>query len=65
VLQLQELQKIEETYTPIRVVQIEPGPIPTFTPSAPFSTRNNAASGVAILPTITSIWNLFLLLSTY
>jgi hypothetical protein len=47
-LQLQELQKIETYTRTIRVVQIEPGPIPTFTPSAPFSTRNNAASGVAI-----------------
>jgi len=36
------------------VVQIEPGPIPTFTASAPFSTRNFAASPVAMLPTTTS-----------
>src|SRR5690606_37259274 len=36
------------------VVQIEPGPIPTFTASAPFSTKNKAASGVAMLPTTTS-----------
>ena len=38
----------------IRVVQILPGPIPTFTPSAPFSTKNRAASAVAIFPTTTS-----------
>ena len=36
------------------VVQIEPGPIPTFTPSAPASTKYLAASPVAIFPTITS-----------
>ena len=35
-------------------MQIEPGPIPTFTASAPFSTRNFAASPVAIFPTTTS-----------
>ena len=39
----------------IRVVQIEPGPIPTLTPSAPASTNANAALAVAILPPITSI----------
>ena len=37
-----------------RVVQIDPGPIPTLTASAPASTRYFAASGVAILPTTTS-----------
>ena len=35
------------------VVQIEPGPIPTFTASAPASIRAFAASAVAILPAIT------------
>ena len=39
----------------IRVVQIEPGPIPTFTASAPASRNARAASAVAILPPITSI----------
>ena len=39
----------------IRVVQIEPGPIPTFIPSAPAATKNFAASAVAIFPTITSM----------
>ena len=39
----------------IRVVQIEPGPIPTLTPSAPASANANAASAEAILPPITSI----------
>src|SRR5690606_10947158 len=38
-----------------RVVQIEPGPIPTFTASAPASTKYNAASAVAMFPTTTSI----------
>src|SRR5690606_40253419 len=38
-----------------RVVQIEPGPIPTFTASAPASAKYKAASAVAILPTTTSI----------
>ena len=39
----------------IRVVQIEPGPIPTLTPSAPASTKAKAALAVAMLPPITSI----------
>ena len=38
----------------IRVVQIDPGPIPTFTASAPASTNANAALPVAIFPAITS-----------
>ena len=38
----------------IRVVQIEPGPMPTFTASTPADTRSRAASAVAILPPITS-----------
>ena len=33
----------------MRVVQIDPGPIPTFTPSAPWSTSAFAATAVAIL----------------
>ena len=33
------------------VVQIEPGPIPTFTQSTPRSTRSRAASAVAMFPT--------------
>ena len=37
----------------IRVVQIEPGPIPTLTASAPASTKAVAAAPVAILPPIT------------
>ena len=37
-----------------RVVQIEPGPMPTLTPSAPASTSAYAASAVAMLPAITS-----------
>ena len=39
----------------IRVVQIEPGPIPTLTASTPAFTRSNAPSGVATLPPITSM----------
>ena len=38
----------------ILVVQIDPGPIPTLTPSAPAFTKKSAASAVAIFPTITS-----------
>ena len=38
----------------MRVVQIEPGPRPTFTPSAPASTSASAAAPVAMLPPITS-----------
>ena len=37
-----------------RVVQIEPGPIPTFTASAPASANYFAASAVAMFPTTTS-----------
>src|SRR5215472_12847126 len=36
-----------------RVVQIEPGPMPIFTPSAPASITASAPSGVATLPAIT------------
>ena len=36
------------------VVQIEPGPIPTLTASAPALTKSNAASPVAIFPTTIS-----------
>ncbi len=36
-----------------RVVQMEPGPMPTFTPSAPACTRSRAASPVTMLPPIT------------
>jgi hypothetical protein len=39
----------------MRVVQIEPGPMPTFTPSAPWSTSALAPSRVAMLPPITCI----------
>ena len=44
------------------VVQIEPGPIPTFIPSAPADTKVFAASEVAIFPTITSIFFDFFIL---
>ena len=37
----------------ILVVQIDPGPIPTFNESAPALIKSFAASAVAILPTIT------------
>ncbi len=37
-----------------RVVQIEPGPMPTLTASAPASIRARAPSAVAILPAM--IW---------
>ena len=36
-------------------MQIEPGPMPTFTASAPASARAFAPSAVATLPAITSI----------
>ena len=38
----------------IRVVHIDPGPIPTFTASAPASANAFAPAAVAILPAITS-----------
>ncbi len=41
----------------MRVVHIDPGPMPTLTPSAPFSARKRAASPVAIFPTTTSTWS--------
>ncbi len=40
-----------------RVVQIEPGPIPTFTASAPAEMSARVASAVATLPA--TIWTLF------
>ena len=44
-----------------RVVQIEPGPMPTLTASAPASTRSPAASAVAMLPAMTWTWGKWLL----
>ncbi len=38
----------------MRVVQIEPGPMPTLTPSAPASASASAAAPVAMLPPTTS-----------
>ena len=38
-----------------RVVQIEPGPMPTFTACAPHFASAAAASPVAMLPAMTSI----------
>ena len=46
----------------ILVVQIEPGPIPTFIPSAPASTSALAPSPVATLPPITSTSGKFFLI---
>jgi hypothetical protein len=46
----------------MRVVQIEPGPMPTLTPSAPWSSIASAASAVAILPPITSTIGKFFLI---
>src|SRR3546814_14329751 len=39
----------------MRVVQIEPGPMPTFTASAPASTRARAPPAVATLPATTCV----------
>jgi hypothetical protein len=39
----------------IRVVQMEPGPMPTLTASAPASTSASAAAPVAMLPPMTSM----------
>ena len=49
--------------TPVttRVVQMEPGPMPTFTASAPASIRARAPSAVPTLPAMTSIWKRFLI----
>jgi hypothetical protein len=63
-----EQQKLRKTYTAtIRVVQIEPGPIPTFTRLLHFQLKFSGLR-VAILPTITSICgnllNLFNTLTT-
>ena len=41
------------------VVQIEPGPMPTLTPSAPWSTSARAPSPVPTLPPMTSILKFF------
>ncbi len=45
-----------------RVVQIEPGPMPTLTPSAPCLTRSSAASAVTMLPPITCMSGYFALI---
>jgi hypothetical protein len=45
----------------IRVVQIEPGPIPTLTASAPASSSASAASPVTMLPPITCTFGKFFL----
>ena len=45
----------------MRVVQIEPGPMPTFIASAPASIRSFTAAGFAIFPTTTSIFSSFLI----
>ena len=48
-----------------RVVQIEPGPMPTLTPSAPASISARVAPAVATLPAITWTWfEYFLIAST-
>ena len=39
----------------IRVVQIDPGPTPTLSPSAPAAIRSRTASFVAMLPATTSM----------
>ena len=44
-----------------RVVQIEPGPIPTFTASAPLSSSASAASPVQMLPPMTCTFGKFFL----
>ena len=48
----------------IRVVQIDPGPIPTFTASAPASIKSRAPSSVAMLPATTSMSNFSLIART-
>src|SRR5690606_41003284 len=50
-----EMAVICGTPTPatIRVVQIDPGPMPTLTASTPASTSASAASAVALLPPTT------------
>src|ERR1700694_246620 len=45
-----------------RVVQIDPGPMPTLTASAPCLTRSSAASAVTMLPPITWISGYFFLI---
>ena len=44
------------------VVHIDPGPMPTFTASAPALTKYLAASAVAILPTMISKFGKFFLI---
>src|SRR5829696_3831294 len=47
-----------------RVVQIDPGPTPTFTASAPAAIRASVADPVATLPAITSMRYVRLIRST-
>ena len=44
------------------VVQIEPGPIPTLIISTPYSSKNLAASGVAIFPAHKAVFLFFFFL---
>ena len=46
------------------MVQIEPGPMPTFTASAPAAIRSLQPSAVATLPATTSMSHCFLMLLT-
>ena len=48
----------------MRVVQIAPGPMPTFTASTPASIRSRAPSAVATLPAITWMSQFFLISRT-
>ena len=49
----------------IRVVQLDPAPIPTFTQSAPALIKSSVASAVATLPAIkSSLGNAFLIFFT-
>ena len=63
-LATREIALICGTPTPAttRVVQIEPGPMPTLTPSAPCLTRSSAASAVTMLPPITCMSGYFVLI---
>ena len=48
--QLRTALLAQDVLPSMRVVQMDPGPMPTLTPSAPWSTNALAAEAVAILP---------------
>ena len=58
------MQVLDPVPLMMRVVQMAPGPMPTFTPSTPASIRSRAPSAVATLPATNSMSEKFRLVSS-